>query len=204
MTKTKLPARPEQLSHYPDTSPRSLAKELTALDPHCTKFIALAPFCVLASADTDASPDLSPRGGAPGFATVIDANTILLPDRPGNNRLDNLGNLARNPKIALIFMIPGVNETLRIKGRVSLVTDPAELARFAEQGTAPRSMLRITIDRVFLHCAKALMRSKLWHPDAIVDRSVLPTMGKMIKDQTNAPEPAETQDAMEKRYRNTL
>lgn len=203
MSTTESP-RSEILSHYPDVSARAKAKEINKLDIHCKKFISLSPFCILSTATPDAAPDLSPRGGLPGFVIIEDDNTLILPDRPGNNRLDNLGNLALNSKVALLFMIPGVDETLRIRGQAKIITDTDICARFVERNTAPRSVLAITVNSAFLHCAKAFMRSELWSPNAIIDRSELPTMGQMIKDQINSEGPHETQSEMEARYRQTL
>jgi PPOX class probable FMN-dependent enzyme len=196
--------RSELLSHYPEVGARAKAKELQKLDIHCKKFISLSPFCILSTATSDAHPDLSPRGGLPGFVHVTDDTTLILPDRPGNNRLDNLGNLAQNPKIALLFMIPGVNETLRVRGTAKIVTAPDVCADFVERDTVPRSVLNITVTCAFLHCAKAFMRSGLWSADAIIDRAELPTMGQMLKDQMNSPGPEETQSEMEARYRQSL
>ena len=196
--------RSEILSHYPEVGARAKAKELTKLDTHCKKFISLSPFCILSTATHDGEPDLSPRGGLPGFVYIEDDNTLILPDRPGNNRLDNLGNIVGNPQVALLFMIPGVNETLRIRGTAELVTAPDICARFVENDNAPRSVLRITVTCAFLHCAKAFMRSALWSADAIIDRSELPSMGQMLKDQINTDGPTETQSEMEARYRQSL
>ncbi|MHC8494496.1 pyridoxamine 5'-phosphate oxidase family protein [Thalassospira sp. SM2505] len=196
--------RSEILAHYPEVGARAKAKELQKLDIHCKKFISLSPFCILSTATPSAEPDLSPRGGLPGFVHVKDDNTLVLPDRPGNNRLDNLGNLAQNPQVALLFMIPGVNETLRIRGTIKIVTDPDFCAEFTERDTAPRSVLAITVTCAFLHCAKAFMRSELWSADARIDRAELPTMGQMLKDQMNSEGPNETQSEMEARYRQSL
>src|SRR5437763_301080 len=139
-------------------------KTLDRLDEHCRAFIALSPFLVLGTAGTDRTADCSPRGDAPGFVTVVDDKTLLLPDRPGNRRIDSLRNVAENPEVALIFFIPGINETLRINGRAAITTDAALLAPLAVQGKAPQSALRIAVREAFLHCAKALIRSHLWDP----------------------------------------
>jgi len=122
---TTLQPRASVLSHYPDVSARASAKELKSLDIHCRKFISLSPFCILSTASENATPDLTPRGGLPGFVVIENDTTLVIPDRPGNNRLDNLGNLAENPQVALLFMIPGVNETLRVRGTAEIVTDAA-------------------------------------------------------------------------------
>ncbi|WP_430472766.1 pyridoxamine 5'-phosphate oxidase family protein [Thalassospira lucentensis] len=204
MMSTTVPPRASALSHYPDVSVRASAKEIQSLDVHCKKFISLSPFCILSTATSDAAPDLTPRGGLPGFVFIEDDNTLMIPDRPGNNRLDNLGNLAKNPNVALLFMIPGVNETLRVRGTGSIMTDADLCAKFTENNAAPRSVLKITVTCAFLHCAKAFMRSNLWSPDAIIDRAELPSMGKMLKDQMQSDAPHETQSEMEARYLQSL
>jgi uncharacterized protein len=196
--------RSPALSHYPDVSTRAKAKELSALDIHCKKFISLSPFCILSTATQDSAPDLSPRGGLPGFAIVQDDHTLIIPDRPGNNRLDNLGNLAHNPQVALLFMIPGINETLRVRGTADIITTTDICDQFSERGTAPRSVLKVSVSCAFLHCAKAFMRSNLWSTDAVIDRAELPSMGQMLKDQMQSEGPHESQSEMEARYRDSL
>ena len=178
---------------------RSVAKQINHLDVHCKRFIALSPFVVLASANAQGDPDSSPRGGAPGFVRVVDEHTLLIPDSPGNNRLDTLSNLAETQKIGLLFMIPGVDETLRVNGRVRLATDAAALAPFAGDARI-RVAIEVTVTGAYLHCAKALMRSKLWDTAQRLDRSVLPTMSEMISEQTGMVSAPETQEAMVARY----
>lgn len=171
--------------HYASPTPRSVAKTRPALDRHMVRFVSLSPFCVLASAGADGTVDVSPRGGAPGFVRVEDANTLLLPDRPGNNRLDSVRNiLSGSGEVSLLFLIPGVDDTLRVVGRASLSADPGLLAAMAEFGKPPKAVLRIAVREAFLHCPKALMRARLWDPAAQVDRSVLPSLSEMIVEQT--------------------
>ena len=147
--------------------------------------------------------DATPRGGDPGFVTVADERTLLLPDRPGNNRLDSLSNLTEHPEIGLLFMIPGVDETLRVNGTVELRTD-AELAEPFRVGRRPPAVvLRITVREAYLHCGKALMRSHLWDAQAQIDRSELPTLGLMLRDQVGSGK-AESQAEMVERYRGEL
>ncbi len=159
----------------------AIKKELDHLDHNCRKFIALSPFLCLATADRDGI-DNSPRGDVPGFALVLDERTLLIPDRPGNNRLDSLANIVRNPRVGLLFLIPGVTETLRVNGRARLVTRPQVLELFRVNGRAPAVVILVETEEVFLHCSKALIRSRLWQEDAKVDRKVLPSLGRMIAE----------------------
>ena len=184
---------------YSPAKGRSIAKQIDHLDVHCKRFIALSPFIVLASANALGDPDSSPRGGAPGFVHVVDEHTLLIPDAPGNNRLDSLSNLAETGKIGLLFMIPGVDETLRVNGRVRLVHDAVSLAPFAIDSRV-RVAIEVTVADAYLHCAKAFMRSKLWHRETWIDRSSLPTMGEMLNDQTGTQSPPESQAQMAARY----
>jgi hypothetical protein len=143
---------------------RAVRKVLDRLDGHCRRFIALSPFVVMATADADARLDSTPRGGDPGFVAVEGERTLLLPDRPGNNRLDSLTNLTERPQVGLLFMIPGVDETLRVNGTAELCTDAGVVERFRIARRPPAVVLRITVREAYLHCAKALMRSRLWIP----------------------------------------
>ncbi len=191
----------EQLrSLYPPASERSLRKQLSALEPHSRQFIALSPFLVVSSAGADGRQDASPRGGAPGFVQVQGEHTVLIPDASGNNRLDTLENIVATGRVGLLFMVPGVDETLRINGLASLSTDPAHLALFANEPRPPRLVIEVQVQELYLHCAKALMRSKLWQPGAQVPREALPSMGEMIRSQTGQTTPAETQAEMLRRY----
>jgi hypothetical protein len=185
---------------YPPAHERALAKQLGALDRHCRRFIELSPFVVLASSDGAGRLDASPRGGAPGFVQVVDAHTLLVPDAPGNRRLDTLGNLAVHGRIGLLFMIPGIDETLRVNGAAVVTRDPSRLAPFAASRHPPPVVIEVRVEEAYLHCAKAFMRSRLWSEAARVERSVLPTMGRMIGDQTGHPAPAESEAEMRARY----
>jgi len=182
---------------------RTLLKQLDRLDPHCRRFIELAPFVVMATADAEGRMDATPRGGDPGFVVVADDRTLLLPDRPGNNRLDSLTNLTEHPEIGLLFMIPGVEETLRVNGSVELRTDPEIVEPFRVGRRTPAVVLRITVREAYLHCAKALMRSRLWDPKVQIERAELPPLGAMLRDQIGSG-PVESQAEMVTRYREEL
>ena len=160
---------------------RATDKVLARLDKHCRQFLSLSPFCVLATQGTGGA-DVSVRGDPPGFVRILDDKTLLLPDRVGNNRLDGMSNILRNPQIGLVFLIPGVNETLRING-TARITDDARLLEASEmQGKVPKVGLLIAIEEAFLHCGKALIRSGLWNPDKQIERTVLPTYAEMLRD----------------------
>ncbi|UUX50863.1 pyridoxamine 5'-phosphate oxidase family protein [Nisaea acidiphila] len=189
---------------YKPAAGRAVEKELSALDPHCKRFIELSPFLLLATHNADGVVDITPRGDGPGFVAVPDGKTIVIPDRPGNNRLDSLTNILSNPTCSVIFMIPGVDETLRIRGTAEIRDDADLLAGFEVKGRLPATVLRISVDLAFLHCAKALMRSRLWNPDAQIERSTLPTLGQMIKDQLNLNVEVESQEEMVARYKEAL
>lgn len=163
----------------------AVAKEIDYLHPHYQKLIAASPFFVLATGGADGM-DASPRGDAPGFVEVADEKTLLVPDRRGNNRIDSLRNIIANPRVALLFLIPGVGETLRVNGRAEISTDPALLARFSVEGKLPRSVLVVRVDTVFFQCARAIFRSKLWDPDRQIERGSLPSLGTIVADITHA------------------
>jgi PPOX class probable FMN-dependent enzyme len=180
--------------HYPPPIERARLKSLRKLDGHCRNFIAHSPFLCLGTAG-DEGADVTPRGGAPGFVQVFDDVTLAIPDWPGNNRLDSLGNILARPQVGTLFLIPGVDETLRVNGTAEISTDPDLLARWEANGKQPRSVLVITVKEAFLHCGKALIRSRLWHDDYKVDRSELPSYGRMLKDQIQIADSAEQIEA---------
>lgn len=189
---------------YGPPKERSLRKQIDHLDAHCMRFVVLSPFLVIASSDGQGALDSSPRGGAAGFVRVANERTLLIPDSLGNNRLDTLSNIIATQSVGLLFMIPGVDETLRVNGRARLNDDAALLRTFADEKRTPRLVIEITVVDAYLHCAKAFMRSKLWSADSLVDRSALPTMGEMLSDQTGMKSAPETQEQMLARYANDL
>lgn len=190
---------------YAMPAERALRKQQAALDAHCQRFIALSPLCVLATGGAaGALMDASPRGGAPGFVHVHDAQTLWIPDAGGNNRLDSLSNLLHDPRIGLVFMVPGVNETLRINGTARLRDEPAWTGHFAGAHFTPKLVIEVQVCEAYLHCAKALMRSRLWQAEAQVERSVLPSMNQMIHAQIGLDTPPESQAAMEQRYQQQI
>jgi PPOX class probable FMN-dependent enzyme len=187
---------------YAAPGERALRKQMDHLDAHAARFIALSPFCVLATGGVHgALLDASPRGGAPGFVKQADARTLLLPDAGGNNRLDTLENLLADPRLALIFLVPNVDETLRVNGRARLRDEAAFIDRFAAERQRPKLVVEVQVEEVYLHCAKAFMRSQLWQPASWPARAVLPSMNQMVHDQIGAAAPTETQEQMLARYR---
>jgi PPOX class probable FMN-dependent enzyme len=191
-------------SLYAMPSERALNKEITELDVHCKQYISLSPFCLLTTVKPDGTPDLSPKGGRPGFVRVLDEHTMLMPDSLGNNRLDSISNATANPNVAFLFLIPGVDETLRVYGTTEIVPGDEFAGDFMDERRPPKTVLRVNVTKAYLHCAKALMRSELWSEKAKIERSLLPTMGQMMKDHTCDTGPVETQEAMLARYAELL
>jgi uncharacterized protein len=176
-------------------TPMELAvrKQLSKLDRYCREFIARSPFLCLGTADKKGKADVSPRGDPAGFVQVLDDNTLIIPDRPGNNRLDSMSNIMENPNVGLLFFIPGFEDTLRVNGRATIVREPEALQRAAVSGKAPKVAIRVAVDEAFLHCAKALKRSRLWDPTSRVDRRELPSIARMVMEQTAPPEKPPTE-----------
>ena len=193
---------------YDPVRERSAKKELPQLDVHATRFIGFSPMVVLSSAGANGALDASPRGGEPGFVKVLDPQTLLIPDAPGNNRLDTLENIVQTGQIGLLFLVPGMDETLRVNGRALLTTDEADRERCTDARRMPKLVIRVAVQASYLHCAKALMRSSLWDASRQVERSVMPSMGEMLRDQIgdrlSTDAPVETQAQMLERYRQTL
>ncbi|GAB2867674.1 pyridoxamine 5'-phosphate oxidase family protein [Actinocorallia aurea] len=182
-----------------------LRKVQPSLEEHARSWIAASPFCVLASSDGRGNADVSPRGDKTGFAKVLDDRTIVLPERPGNQRYDTLRNLIVNPAVGVLFFIPGREETLRVNGRARIVANAPFMADLAAEGKLPKAAILIEIDEVFFHCAKALRRSGLWHPEQWPDRDVVPTFGAIMRDMLAIEASAkEIDDDLEEAYRVTL
>jgi PPOX class probable FMN-dependent enzyme len=160
----------------------ALRKDIGRLDAHCRAFIARAPFVMVATADADGRCDVSPKGDAPGFVLVVDDHHLLVPDRPGNKRLDGMRNLLENPRIGLLFLVPGSEETLRVNGRARIVRDPEWLGRLAAQGKTPQLAIAVEIEECFLHCAKCVKRSGLWEPGRWPDRSGVASAAQIFRD----------------------
>jgi PPOX class probable FMN-dependent enzyme len=172
----------------------SILKEIDHINAPYRALIEAAPFFALATSGPDGM-DCSPRGDAPGFVRVQDEKTLLVPDRRGNNRIDSMRNIIHDPRVALLFLIPGCGETLRVNGRAAISTDPALCESFVVQGKAPRVVLVVTVDRVYYQCPKAIVRSKLWEPSTWQDRKALPTSGKILSTITAGKVDADAHDA---------
>jgi len=185
-------------------------KAIGFLDKHARAFIQLSPFLTLATQSPEGRADVSPRGDPPGFVRVLDEKHLLIPDRSGNNRLDSLTNILANPAVGLLFIIPGFDDTLRVNGRARLTRDPALLAGLEMQGKAPKCGIVVEVEEVFLHCAKAFRRARLWDAEAQVPRSRLPGLARMILEQTEeAKQMAEAEiraadEGLERHYREEL
>lgn len=183
----------------------SIRKELKALDGHCRSFIGKSPFVLIGSSDGAGNADVTPKGDRPGFAAVLDDQTIAIPDRPGNNRLDTLENILLNPSVGLLFLIPGMNETLRVNGDARITIDAGLRERLAVDGKEPQSVVVVTVKAAYMHCAKAFMRSDLWKPETWHDRSTLPTLGQILRDQLALADSVEATDRwLDESYRQTM
>ena len=203
-----LTTRHELRQLYGAASERASLKEMPQLDRHAQQFIALSPFVVLASANATGHMDASPRGGAPGFVKVIDPQTLLIPDAPGNNRLDTLENILDTGQLGLLFMLPGFDETLRVNGQAVLSTEHSALQQCADARRTPVLVIRVRVQAVYLHCAKAFMRAQLWNPSRHAQHHLMPSMGEMLRDQIQSTQGhdmgVETQEEMMARYRQSL
>jgi uncharacterized protein len=197
---------------YDPARERSVLKQLPQLDGHARRFVGLSPLVVISTHSTAGLADASPRGGEAGFVKVVDDGTLLIPDSPGNNRLDSLHNIIETGQIGLLFLVPGMDETLRVNGQAELNTDEALRTLCTDQLTGkprvPKLVIRVSVQASYLHCAKALMRSDLWNPEKHIDRKAQPSMGEMLRDQMAdrmAPDTVfETQEQMLERYKQTL
>jgi len=170
------------LERYRVPNQRVLDKVIHRIDEHCAAFVRLSPFAVLSTASPDGEPEVSPRGGDAGFVKVLDEHRLLLPDRQGNNRVDSLRNLVANPRAALMFLVPGIDETLRVYGRTAL-HGPDDLGiDLTEFGRLPLSVLVLHVEKAYFQCSKAVMRSELWNPDRRVERSAFPPFSQVLRD----------------------
>jgi len=195
----------EQLRNiYGHAKGRAKDKQLNALEKHSINFIEHSPFLTISTHSKAGSVDCSPRGGAPGFVKILNKNTILLPEAKGNNRLDSLCNIVETGKIGCLFLIPGVDETLRLNGTARISTSVDYLALFSNERNPPKACIELTVTEVFLHCAKAFMRARLWSESAQIERSGFPTMGAMINDQLCISGVAEKYEDMVERYQKDL
>jgi PPOX class probable FMN-dependent enzyme len=186
---------------YNAPAERALLKQQVELDRYCLRFIALSPLCILSTGGgAGMLLDASPRGGRPGFVKAPDKHRLLLPDAGGNNRLDSLSNLLQDPRIGLLFMVPGFDETLRVNGTARLRDEPHYTALFRSEAARTRLVIEVTVQEAYLHCAKALMRARLWTPEAQVPRTAMPGMNQMVHAQVGLAEPAEPQEVMRARY----
>lgn len=183
----------------------AMKKELSLLDGHSRSFIARSPFVLIGSQDAAGNADVTPKGDAPGFVAVLDDRTLAIPDRPGNNRLDTWENVIGNPSVGLLFLIPGMNETLRVNGTARITADAALREKMAVDGKLPSTVLVVSVKAAYMHCAKAFIRSELWKPESWPDRASLPTLGTILRDQLALAETAQTLDAgLDEAYRKTL
>ena len=196
---------PQQLRDlYGSPSERSLKKQLNRLDRHCRAFIARSPFLVIASADASGRCDASPKGDAPGFVKVLDDETLLIPDRLGNNRVDTIGNLLARPGVGLIFFVPGLSETLRVNGSARVTAEPALLEPLAVNAKVPRSGILVSAEEVYFHCGKALIRSDLWNPEKHIAQSEFPSLGRIITEQIGEGSVEEAERYTAESYRTRL
>lgn len=195
--------------HYAATHDLAIKKMQRRLDRHARAFIARSPFLCIGTQNPDGKADVSPRGDPAGFVKVLDPQTLAIPDRPGNNRLDTLVNILANPSVGILFIVPGFDDTLRVNGQASLSTDPDLLATMSVEGRAPKLAIVVRVSEAFLHCAKAFRRSKLWNPEQFQDRREMPSLINIILDQTtgapaDAAEMRRLDDDLEDEYRKTL
>lgn len=194
---------------YPATHDLAIKKCQTSIDRHSRAFISRSPFVCLGTQNRSGKADVSPRGDQPGFVKVLDRDTLAVPDRPGNNRLDSLSNILDNPSVGLLFLIPGFDDTLRVNGRARLVTDPWLLESLGVNGRNPALAIVVEVETVFMHCAKAFRRSGLWDPDQFQNRKEMPSLIEIIHEQStgqpgDADEMKKLDAALEESYKRSL
>ncbi len=191
----------EQLREvYPPPAERSVLKEVEHLDHHCRAFIELSPFLLIASSDSEGACDVSPKGGPPGFVAVLDDHRLLIPDATGNRRLDSLQNMLENPQVGLLFLIPRMGEVLRVNGRVELTRDPALLEGLQTGGRAAKLALIVIVKQAYLHCAKSIIRSKLWRTESWPEAEELPSAAEILNDHIGIGDLAASAAALQESY----
>jgi PPOX class probable FMN-dependent enzyme len=188
-------SREELRTVYKPAYENALRKELRQLDYHARNFLSRCPFVVIGSQDKNGNADVTPKGDKPGFVKVLDDNTIAIPDRPGNNRLDTFENILENPAVGLMFVIPGMNEALRMFGEARLTVDDDLREQMAVDGKPALSVMIVRIRSHYMHCAKAYMRSQLWMPETWAPRSDMPTLGQIVRDQMALAQSSDEVDA---------
>jgi PPOX class probable FMN-dependent enzyme len=172
---------------YGEPAARAVEKDIGRLDEHCQEFLARSPFMLLGTCGEQGRCDVSPKGDGPGFVLVLDEKTIAIPDRLGNRRIDSLQNIVENPHVGLLFVVPGMNETLRVNGSAQLVRDEALLERLAVEGKRPNLAIVVSIEECYLHCAKSFLRARLWDPERFIDRSTYPSLARIVEDHRRRP-----------------
>jgi PPOX class probable FMN-dependent enzyme len=198
-------SRAELRSVYREPGELPLRKEMRRLDAHARHFLSKSPFVLIGTQDRGGAADVTPKGDRPGFALPLDDFTLAIPDRPGNNRLDTWENILVNPAVGLLFLIPGMDETLRVNGEGRLTVDEELRHRLAVDGKPALSVLVVKIRAVYMHCAKAFLRSKLWSHDTWPARAEMPTLGEILRDQLAlAQSPAELDSGLSEAYRQTM
>ena len=190
--------------HYVEPEGRAVTKEIFALEVHSRRFIELSPFCVLATILDGGLPDLSPRGGEPGFVRIVEEQTLLIPDSSGNNRIETISNVADRPSVAILFLVPGFSETLRVYGTTEVLVEGQFEGVSSGDGRPTKTALKVEVNRVFFQCGKAGIRARLWDPEAAIERAIMPSLGQIINDQIGDPTPGETHEEIDQYYRETL
>lgn len=191
--------------YFGPANERAAGKEMNYMDSHVRNFISHSPFAIIASSNAQGRCDATPRGDAPGFVKVVDEKMLLVPDRKGNNRIDTFMNVLENPRVGILFMVPGVKETVRVNGRARIEIDEAVLRPHAVQGQVPSALLVVEAEEVFFHCAKAFIRSDLWNPEKHVAKGTIPSLGKILADQIGGGRTEEDEEvAIQEGYRTRL
>ena len=179
-----------------ETMEISTKKCIPSLDKHCRAFIERSPFLCIGTSGGSGRADVSPRGDPPGFVQILDDNTLFIPDRPGNNRLDTMTNIIENPNVGLLFLVPGFDDTLRVNGKATIVRDDKLAEAAVVNGKEPKVGIKVEVQEAFLHCAKAFKRSRLWDEESRQNRREMPSLGRMILEQTAPPEEPPTEDTV--------